>query len=102
MKALGFTDAQVLIMILSESLMMSIIGGTIGISLGVVGAYVLASKGFIIRTGTSQFVIQAAPALTPDLIGKTIAITIAVGLLGGLFPAYKAAKIPPAVALRYE
>ena len=102
MKAIGFTDSQVLFMILSESLVMSLTGGSIGITLGIIGAYILASKGFVIRAGLSQIVIQAPPAITPELLLETIAITLLVGILGGVFPAYKAAKIPPAVALRYE
>ncbi len=102
MKALGFTDLQVLILILTEGLVMSLIGGGVGIALGVLGANVLASKGFVIKGVTTAIVIKAPPAITPELILKTLGIAISVGLLGSLFPAYKAAKIPPAVALRYE
>lgn len=102
MKAVGFTNNQVLFMILSESLVMSLIGGGIGIALGVVGAYILASKGFVIEAGTATIVISAPPAITPELILNTIGIVVLVGIIGGIFPAYRAAKIPPAVALRYE
>ena len=102
MKAVGFTNNQVLFMILAESLVMSIIGGGIGITLGVVGAYILASKGFTIKAGTTTVVISAPPAITPELILNTIGIVVLVGIIGGIFPAYRAAKIPPAVALRYE
>ncbi len=102
MKAIGFTNSQVLLMILAEGLLMSLIGGIVGISLGIVGAHLLASRGLVIRNPRMIIVIQVSPAITPDLIGETIAITLAVGVLGGIFPAYKAAKIPPAVALRYE
>lgn len=102
MKAVGFTNGQVLFMILAESLVMSLIGGAIGISLGALGAFALASKGFVIHAGTSTIVISAPPAITSELIVNTVGIVILVGILGGLFPAYKAAKIPPAVALRYE
>lgn len=102
LKAVGFTNNQVLIMILAEGLIMSLIGGTIGISLGIVGAHMLASRGFTIRNPRATIVMYVSPAITPGLIIQTIFITIIVGILGGLFPAYKAAKIPPAVALRYE
>lgn len=102
MKALGFTDSQILFIVLSESFIMSIIGGITGIALGIIGAYILSLKGFIIRTGLTQIVITAPPAITLELILKTMAITLLVGIVGGIFPAYKAAKIPPAVALRYE
>lgn len=102
MKAVGFTNNQVLFMILSESLVMSLIGGGVGITLGVIGAYILASKGFTIKAGTTTVIISAPPAITPELILNTIGIVVLVGIIGGIFPAYRAAKIPPAVALRYE
>ena len=102
MKAVGFTNNQVLFMILSESLVMSLIGGGVGITLGVIGAHILASRGFVIEAGTANVVISAPPAITPDLILNTIGIVVLVGIIGGIFPAYRAAKIPPAVALRYE
>ncbi len=98
LKAIGFTNTQVLTMILFEGIVMSVIGAAIGISLGVVGAYLLASKGFRIA-GT---VIVAQPRITLTLVAKSLAITILVGIAGALLPAYKASKIPPAVALRYE
>ncbi len=102
LKALGFTDGQVTAMILGEAILMTIIGAVIGISLGVVGAYVMASRGLTISSGASKIIIKAPPQITPDTIAYTIAITVTVGIIGGVFPAYRAAKIPPAVALRYE
>lgn len=102
LKALGFTDKQVVFMILAESIIMSLIGGAIGITTGVVGAYMLSSRGLTISAGSSGLLIVANPEITTDLIALTILITVAVGILGGTLPAYRAAKIPPAMALRYE
>ncbi len=102
MKAVGFTNGQVLIMILCEALLMSFIGLVIGISLGIIGAHILASRGFTISSGTTKIFIVANPKITLEGLTKVSLITIGVGILGGVFPAYKAAKIPPAVALRYE
>jgi len=102
MKAVGFTNTQVVAMILAESLAMSLIGGSIGIALGVVGAYALASRGLEITAETTTFLVVARPALTPDLFSLTFGLTVFVGVAGGLLPAYMASKIPPAVALRYE
>jgi len=102
LKALGFTDKQVVFMILAESIIMSLIGGAIGIGSGVVGAHVLSSRGLTISAGSSGLVIVANPEITVDLILTTVFITVAVGVVGGTLPAYRAAKIPPATALRYE
>ena len=102
MKAVGFTDTQVVVMILAESLAMSLIGGSIGVALGVVGAYALASRGLRITAGTTTLLVVAQPALTLYLFSLTFGLTVFVGVIGGLLPAYMASKIPPAVALRYE
>ncbi|MCS7099505.1 MAG: ABC transporter permease [Sulfolobales archaeon] len=102
MKAVGFTNRQVICMVMSESLVMSLIGATAGITLGVVGAYLLSNVGMTIRAGTAGLVLTARPEIALDRILTTASLTISVGLIGGLFPAYLAARIPPAVALRYE
>ncbi|MEM2538122.1 MAG: FtsX-like permease family protein [Candidatus Methanomethylicia archaeon] len=102
MKAVGFTNQQVIILILMEALTMSIIGGTIGITLGIIGAYTLSSQGLRITSGTTTIIITAQPEITPQLITSTIILTLLVGLIGGALPSYMAAKIPPATALRYE
>jgi putative ABC transport system permease protein len=102
LKAIGFKDSQVLLLVLAESVVMSIIGGAIGIALGVVGAHMLASLGFTLRTGVYSIVIRAPPKITASGILRAAALTLVVGVAGGVFPAYRAAKIPPAVALRYE
>jgi putative ABC transport system permease protein len=102
LKAMGFKDRQVLLMILAESIVMSIIGGAIGIVLGTIGAHMLASIGFVLRAGVQSIVIKAPPKITAIGVLRASGLTILVGIAGGLFPAYRAAKIPPAVALRYE
>ena len=103
MKAIGYTNSQILSLILMESIMMSLVGGTVGISIGVVGAYILASRGFTIGgIGESGITLQLNPLITPSLIAQTLVLTMLIGLVGGALPAYRASKIPPVVALRYE
>lgn len=102
LKALGFKDSQVISMILAESIIMSIIGGVIGISLGIIGAHILASRGFELKMSAQSIIINAPPKITTLGILRAAGLTLLVGVIGGVFPAYRAAKIPPAVALRYE
>jgi putative ABC transport system permease protein len=103
MKAIGYTNGQILLLILMESIVMSLVGGAAGISLGVVGAYTLSSRGFRIGgIGETGVVLQLSPLITPALITQTLTLTILIGLVGGVLPAYRASKIPPVVALRYE
>ncbi|MEM1607541.1 MAG: FtsX-like permease family protein [Candidatus Bathyarchaeia archaeon] len=100
MKAIGYTNNQILLLILLESIVMSLIGGSIGISLGVLGAHVLSSRGLTI--GGLGLTLTLSPKITSDLLTQTISLTISIGLIGGILPAYRASKIPPVVALRYE
>lgn len=99
LKAIGFSSADVLITILSEGFIMSLIGGSTGILIGTIGAYILSARSFKIG---QTITILASPSITPALIGESMGLAILVGILGGLIPAYRASKIPPVEALRYE
>ncbi|MEM2960236.1 MAG: FtsX-like permease family protein [Candidatus Bathyarchaeia archaeon] len=100
MKAIGYTGNQVLSLILLESIIMSLVGGSLGISLGTVGAHILSSRGLTI--GGIGLTLALSPKITSDLIAQTFLLTIMIGLAGGALPAYRASKVPPVVALRYE
>lgn len=102
MKAVGFTNKQVITLIMAEALTMSIIGGIIGLNLGIIGAHILSTKGLQISSGATSITITAQPEITIQQLTSTFTLTIIVGLTGGIIPAYMAAKIPPATALRYE
>ena len=101
LKAIGFTNTEVMAMILLEAALMSLLGAALGITVGVAAAHVLAERGMTIQ-GAQRIVIRAPPQITPEMLVGTLIVTVLVGVLGSLFPAYKAARIPPAVALRYE
>lgn len=98
LKAIGYSSTHILILILTESIIMSIIGGLTGVSIGTAGAFILASRSFHMGT----VVLQASPAITPSLIAYSLGMAVLVGIMGGLIPAYRASKVMPVVALRYE
>jgi len=87
-KAVGATPNNILVQFLTESLIISIIGGLNGIFFGYLGSLIL--KSFIPSTLTLGSVLLA------------FAFSAGVGIIFGTYPAYKAAKKNPIDALRYE
>lgn len=99
MKAVGFTNRQILVLILSEGLFMSLLGGLLGVSVGAIGAYLLTRRTLMLAEG---FTLTAEPAITVDLVAQALLMAISVGVVGGLLPALRASRLPPVEALRYE
>ena len=97
LRALGFGGGPVVVSVLAESLLLAIVGGIVG----GVGAY-LAFDGFRTSTLNWQSFSQVAFAfaVTPRLLVMGIFWALLVGLVGGLFPAIRAARLGVAQALR--
>ncbi len=99
LKALGFSGNDVLILFLFESILMTMIGVAAGISGGVVGAYFIAYRPLkLVATWT----VVSEPKITWWLIVRALGMSLMVGVVGGLLPAWKASKMVPVEALRYE
>ena len=97
LRALGFGSGAVVVSVLLESLALALFGGTIG---GVL-AY-LAFNGFHTATMNWQSFSQVTFAftVTPLLLVQGVVWASVIGLIGGLFPAIRAARMPIANALR--
>ncbi len=97
LRALGFGSSPIVISVLLESIVLSLIGGAIGATI----AY-FAFNGFQASTINFQTFSQVAFAfaVTPKLLAYAIIWVAIIGLLGGLFPAIRAARLPIATALR--
>lgn len=97
LRALGFRAGPVVLSVLAESLALALAGGLAGGAL----AY-LAFDGFRAATLNWQSFSQVAFAfrVTPALVVQGLVLALAIGLVGGLFPALRAARLPVATALR--
>ena len=96
MRALGFSNLNVLLSFLFEALLISIVGGLIGC------LAVLPLNGFTTNTMNFQTFSNLAFAfkITFDLLLMGIVFALVMGVLGGLLPAFRASIRPVAVALR--
>jgi putative ABC transport system permease protein len=97
LRALGFGPSPVILSVMLESLALALIGGGVGAAV----AY-FAFDGFKAATINWQTFSQVAFAfsVTPQLLAGAVVWAAAIGLIGGLFPAIRAARLPVATALR--
>jgi putative ABC transport system permease protein len=97
LRALGFRNFPVVFSVLTEAVVLALIGGVIG---GV--AAWLAFDGYQTSTMNFQSFSQVAFtfAVTPALLVQALIYSVAMGVLGGLFPAWRAARLPVVTALR--
>jgi len=95
MKALGATNRQVMQFFITEAGLLGLTGGVIGILIGI-------SVSKLVQYAASSAGVPLKNAVTPDIIIGGMSFAIIVGILSGLYPAYRAAKLDPVEALRYE
>jgi putative ABC transport system permease protein len=97
LRALGFGSGAVVVSVMIESLALALVGGATGALI----AY-FAFNGIEAATMNWQSFSQVtfAFAVTPDLLVRGIVWAVMIGLIGGLFPAIRGARLPIAMALR--
>jgi putative ABC transport system permease protein len=89
-QSVGATPNDIRLQFLTEAVLLSLVGGLIGIAAGIGGAYLFGA------TSDMRTVI------VPSSIGLAFGAAAAVGILFGFFPANKAAQLDPIEALRHE
>jgi putative ABC transport system permease protein len=103
LSSLGFSKRDVLMLFLLEALIMGIIGTSVGTLLGLGGSYVMAEVASrLFSTGPNGTPVSIQPYISPGQVLEVDLTMILVSAIGGLIPAYRAMKIEPAKALRYE
>jgi putative ABC transport system permease protein len=111
LKAIGFSNSNVMGQFMLEGVLLSVIAGVVGIAIGTVAAPTLSSLllpsvnlfgsggGAVIRSGA---VSTAAVSINLELVLLAFGASLLLGALGSLYPAWRAAKIRPAEAMKYE
>lgn len=94
LRALGWRRREILEMILHESLLLGLFGGVAGIGIAFLLAFLMARAPMI---GSALDVVWEW-----DIFARAIMVAVLLGLFGGLYPAYRATKLQPVEALRYE
>lgn len=89
-KSIGATDSNIKFQFLVEAMILTCIGGVLGIALGYLGGNVVGK------------IANIKPYITLSSVFVTVAISCGIGIVFGVYPAGKAAKLDPIEALRYE
>nr|WP_071907401.1 ABC transporter permease [Methanobacterium congolense] len=93
LKAVGWTSKRVLLMIIGESIVLAVMASILGVGFGIVFAEILSA---------SNFLPGIQLAFSAGLFLKAIGVAAVLGILCGLYPAYRASRLSPTEALRYE
>jgi putative ABC transport system permease protein len=106
MKAIGAQNGNVLSLFMAEALMIGILGATSGLLAGMAGGYVLiaglGSAGGPDGDDTSNGLTNISPVFLPRDLATVWGISVGLSLIAGIYPAWKASRLSPIVALRRE
>ncbi|HZZ48188.1 MAG TPA: ABC transporter permease [Pseudonocardia sp.] len=101
-KAIGASDSAILTQFALEAIALAGLGGLIGVALGV--SLILLTKTLIPLIGMkgSGFLSSFDPVLSAPPVVVAFAISLTIGLVAGGYPAWRASRLEPIEALRYE
>jgi putative ABC transport system permease protein len=93
-KAVGARRSDILTQFLVESVVVSVVGGGIGLALGFGLSQLVA--------GVDLGGMKLTPVVTPEAVMLAVGVSAAIGVFFGAYPAWRAARLHPIEALRYE
>jgi putative ABC transport system permease protein len=89
-KSIGAKNSNILSQFLVEAVILTGIGGCLGLALGWFGS------------GFAGKMMSVSPVISPAAVVMAVSISIGIGVIFGVYPAHKAARLDPIEALRYE
>jgi putative ABC transport system permease protein len=96
LRAIGFGGGPVLLSVMIEALLLALAGGL----LGAIIAYVLFNNLSVSTLGQNFTQVVFNFKVTPELVARGLFISIVIGMIGGLLPAIRAARLPVTTGLR--
>ena len=94
LRALGWSRWRIMSLILGESLLIGIIGGVVGLLLGWGSLYGISS--------TTTLLSGIKDNIDSQLLMQAFTVVLPLGIIGGMYPAWRASRLEPVEALRYE
>ncbi len=96
MKAIGATQGTILYFFITEAGIMGAVGGIVGMLIGTIFSYII--QGGAELAGYALFKVQ----IEPSFIISVVLFSFVIGIIAGIIPAFRASKMKPIDALRYE
>jgi putative ABC transport system permease protein len=90
--ALGWKRGRIICMVLWESALLGLFGGVAGVAIGAIGVQILGTMPAICGL--------LKPDVSIGLLAISVAIAVAVGVLSGLYPAWRSSRLRPSLALQ--
>jgi len=122
LKALGTSSRGIMLTFIAEALVVGLAGGILGAvagvglsyliinllsrsSLGLGGgaggvSFVSGGRAAVASSSTASTTLSIAPAITPEILAVAVLLALAVGVVGGLLPAWRASRMNPVEALK--
>ncbi len=102
MKAIGAQNTDILLLFLVEASLIGIIGATVGLAVGMGGGYLMSEITTSNAGPPGSQAIHIPPIFIPTDLAKVWFLSVTLAIIAGIFPAWKASKLSPMMALRRD